>query len=323
MNGPTNAPGSRATAAPASSAPQADTPWRAGRFDTRGGPKRVLFGRVYEDVSIELQVFAPRAGQPVFCIASAGCTALALAQQHPVTAVDINPVQLSYAQSRLDGGPMIVGTAERLMGLGRAALVPFGWRRAAIERFLAMSDPVDQVNFWREHLETRPVRFLMDLGLSISNLKLVYSSPLLACLPDRLGEVMRGRLRRTFAHHANATNPHARALLLGDPSPTPPPPPQPIQLKCADAAGYLESQPPASFAGFSISNILDGAPAAYRSRLYAALRRAALPGAMVVQRSFSEPAQFYGARAPSNRAQDDRSVLWGVVDVREVTALEE
>ena len=317
-------PDSGAAAAPASSTVAADTPWRAGRFDTRGGPQRVLFGRVYEDVSIELAAFAPKAGQPVFCIASAGCTALALAQQHPVTAVDINPVQLAYAQSRLDGGPMLVGTAERLMGVGRAALVPFGWRRATIERFLSMTDPVDQVNSWHAQLQTRPVRWLMDLGLSISNLKLVYSSPLLACLPDRLGEVMRGRLRRTFAHHANATNPYARALLLGDPSATPAQPPaHPIALACADAAGYLESQPPASFAGFSISNILDGAPAAYRIRLHAALRRAAMPGATVVQRSFSEPAQFYGTRRAYNRAQADRSVLWGVVDVREVTALED
>jgi hypothetical protein len=305
----------------AASAAPADTPWRAGRFDTRGGPKRVLFGRVYEDPAIERQAFAPMQGEPVFCIASAGCTALALAQQHPVTAVDINPVQLDYAQSRLDGGPMLVGTAERLMGVGRAALVPFGWRRATLERFVAMTDPVDQVNFWRANLETRPVRFLMDLGLSISNLKLVYSSPLLACLPDRLGEVMRGRLRRTFAHHANATNPYARALLLGDLSPTPPRPPQPIVLACADAAGYLESQPPARFGGFSISNILDGAPPAYRARLFAAIRRAARPGARVVQRSFSEPAQFYGTATPHNCAEEDRSVLWGVVDVREVAQL--
>jgi hypothetical protein len=321
MNDPDSA-GAAASATTSATTP-ADTPWRAGRFDTRGGPQRVLFGRVYEDASIELAAFAPMAGQPVFCIASAGCTALALARQHPVTAVDINPVQLAYAQSRLEGGPMRVGTAERLMGVGRAALLPFGWRRATLERFLSMTDPVDQVNFWRDALETRPVRWLMDLGLSISNLKLVYSSPLLACLPDRLGEVMRGRLRRTFAHHANASNPHARALLLGDPGPAVPLPPQPIRLACADAAGFLESQPPASFGGFSISNILDGAPAAYRARLNTALRRAAMPGAMVVQRSFSEPAQFYGARRAHNRAQEDRSVLWGVVDVREVAALED
>lgn len=294
----------------------ADTPWRAGRLDARGGPQRVLFGRVYEDVAIELAAFAPLAGAPVACIASAGCTALALARQHPVSAIDINPVQLDYAQARAAGAPMHLGTAERVMAVGRAALAPFGWRRATLDRFLAMSDPVDQVNFWRTQLETRPVRVLMDLGLSISNLKVVYAAPLLACLPDRLGEVMRARLRRTFAQHANATNPYVRALLTSDPAPPAAAPAHPIEFVCSDAAGHLERCAPASIAGFAISNILDGAPAAYRARLYAAIRRAALPGAQVVQRSFSEPAQLPWLDPAYNVAARDRSVLWGVVDVR-------
>lgn len=294
-----------------------DTPWRAGRLDARGGPKRVLFGRVYEDVAIELAAFAPMAGKPVFCIASAGCTALALAQQHPVTAVDINPVQLDYARERLAGAPMQLGTAERLMAIGRTALAPFGWRRASLTRFADMDDPVEQVNTWRTEFETRPVRWLMDLGFSVSNLKLVYSAPLLACLPDRLGEVMRARLRRTFAQHPNARNPYLRALLLGDPDPLAPTPPHPIEFVCRDAASYLEGCEPGSVAGIALSNILDGAPAAYRERLYAAVRRAAAPGAMVVQRSFSEPGFFHGGRDEGfNVAARDRSVLWGVVDVR-------
>ena len=46
----------------------ASTPWAAGRFDTRGGPRKVLFGQMYEDVGIERAAFAPRAR--VFCVAS-------------------------------------------------------------------------------------------------------------------------------------------------------------------------------------------------------------------------------------------------------------
>jgi hypothetical protein len=291
----------------------ADTPWRAGRFDARSGPMRVLFGRVYEDVEIERRVFGSTNPEtPLFCIASAGCTALALAHRHPVTAVDINPVQLDYARARAAGAPMQIGAAERLMSLGRMALVPFGWRRSTLESFLSLVDPVSQVAFWRDRLETRPMRWLMDLGFSVSNLKLVYSSPLLACLPDHLGQVMRGRLRRCFAQHPNAGNPYARALLLGDPPPPAPPPTNAIRFVCSDAASFLESCPPASFGGFSLSNILDGAPQSYRARLFAAVRHAAMPGAMVVQRSFSEPA----GPTPYNLAGQDRSILWGVVDVR-------
>ena len=58
----------------------AGTVWTHGRFDARGGPGKVLFGRMYEDASIEAGAFPP--GGRVFCIASAGCTAMRLA---PVT----------------------------------------------------------------------------------------------------------------------------------------------------------------------------------------------------------------------------------------------
>ena len=44
------------------------TPWDAGRFDTKRGPKQVLFGRMYEDVAIEEAAFVPRGR--VFCMGS-------------------------------------------------------------------------------------------------------------------------------------------------------------------------------------------------------------------------------------------------------------
>jgi S-adenosylmethionine:diacylglycerol 3-amino-3-carboxypropyl transferase len=58
----------------------AETPWEAGRFDRHGGPRKVLFGRMYEDASIEAGALRP--GGRVFGIASAGCMALALAAQN-------------------------------------------------------------------------------------------------------------------------------------------------------------------------------------------------------------------------------------------------
>jgi len=287
-----------------------DTPWAGGRFDQRRGPRRVLFGRMYEDPEVELRAFPE--GTPVFCIASAGDTALALAARHPVTAVDINPVQLDYARQRLAGAPARVGSAERLLGFGRALLPLAGWRRRDLETFLAFDSVDAQLALWRERLDTRRFRAGLDLLLSVTGLRSVYASPFLRVLPSHFGRVMRGRMERCFARHPNAANPYARALLLGEAPPPAPPPRHPIDLVCADAAAYLESCEPGSYGGFTLSNVLDGAPAEYRDRLLAAVARAARPGAVRVLRSFGEPT----APSPTNLAGDDRSMLWGVVEVQ-------
>jgi S-adenosylmethionine:diacylglycerol 3-amino-3-carboxypropyl transferase len=292
-----------------------DTPWAQGRFDQRLGARRVLFGRMYEDPAIELRAFAP--GAPVFCIASAGDTALALATQHPVTAVDINPVQLDYARRRLAGAPPRPGSAEKLLAFGRALLPLAGWRRRDLETFLAFDSVAPQLAFWREHLDTRRFRAGLDLLLSVTGLRSVYATPFLQVLPSHFGRVMRGRMERCFARHPNASNPFARALLLGEPPPSVTPPGHPVSLLSADAAAYLESCEPGSYGGFTLSNVLDGAPPGYRDRLLAAVDRAARPGAVLVLRSFAEPP----ASSPTNHAGDDRSMLWGVVEVTRPPAL--
>lgn len=290
------------------------TAWERGRFDARSGASKVLFGRMYEDAEIELSAFRP--GGRIFCIASAGCTAMKLAPRHEVVAVDINPRQLAYAERRLAGAPAIRGTAERVMGFGRAFAPLVGWRRGRVRAFLELDDPAEQMDFWRRHLDTRRFRAAFDALLSATVLGAVYASPFLGFLPRKLGAVMRGRMERCFALHPNRTNPYARALLLGDLSGEPPPPPGKILLVNADAAAWLERQPAASFDGFTLSNILDGADEAYRRRLFAAVERAAAPGAVRVLRSFAEPPEAVS----SNRAALDRSMLWGIVDVQPCAA---
>ncbi len=292
----------------------ADTPWGRGRFDALAAPQRILFGHMYEDVAVEAQAFAGRGR--IFCIASAGDTALALAEQQPVVAVDINPVQLAYARARLGGAPAQTGTAERLMGFGRALLPLAGWRRARVEEFLALEATAGQLAFWHAHLDTRRFRAGVDTLLSLTGLRRVYASPFLGVLPPHFGAVMRSRLERGFARHPNATNPYLRALLLGDYPPAAKPR-HPVELVYADAAGYLESARPGSFDGFTFSNVLDGAPASYRARLLAAAQRAGSPGARMVLRSFAEPSRPF----PTNRAEEDRSMLWGLVDVTEPASM--
>jgi S-adenosylmethionine:diacylglycerol 3-amino-3-carboxypropyl transferase len=294
----------------------ASTVWERGRLDGRSGKRQVLFGSMYEDPAIELAAFRP--GGRVMCIASAGDTAMALAPQHEVVAVDINPVQLAYAKHRLAGGEAVRGMAERVMGIARALAPLVGWTRTRIETFVALDDRDEQLAYWREHLDTRRFRFAFGALMSVRALRAFYSSPLLACLPPRLGRVMRARMERCFAHHANRANPYARLLLLGEATGHGLPPEAcRVELVQADAAAYLEAAPAGSFDGFTLSNIVDGVDAAYRARLFAAVRRAAAPGAVVVLRSFSEPA----SARDTNQADRDRSMLWGAVDVIVADAL--
>jgi S-adenosylmethionine:diacylglycerol 3-amino-3-carboxypropyl transferase len=293
-----------------------ETPWEAGRFDAKGGPKKILFGRMYEDAAIEESAFAP--GGRVFCIASAGCMAMALASRHEVTAVDVNPVQLAYAEQRAAGGPTRIGSAERVMNVGRRLMALFGWRRGTIESFLGLEHPEEQMAFWNRHLNTLGFRLAIDTLFSVRWLRSVYASPFIEILPPRFGRVMRLRLERCWRTHPNRTNPYARALLLGDVSEEPRrSASEPIRFVCADAAGFLESCAAGSFDGFTLSNILDGAPDRYRERLFAAVRHAGKPDGAVVLRSFAEP--LHGST--TNQAIRDRSILWGVVDIRGVRAL--
>jgi hypothetical protein len=287
------------------------TAWERGRFDARDGPHKLLFGYMYEDAAIELDAFRP--GGRVFCIASAGCTAMKLGPHHEVVAIDINPSQLAYVEHRLRGGSSQPGTAERILAFARALGPLAGWWPSRVRTFLDLNDPVEQMAYWRRYLNTKRFRAALDLLLSVPTLRSIYASSFLHFLPPNLGTVMRGRMERCFALLSNRTNPYARSLLFGEMSTERfPPEAKDIRLVHADAATFLESEPAGSFDGFTLSNILDGASLAYEQRLFAAVKHAAAPGAVAVLRSFREPPSML----PTNRAAEDRAMLWGIVDVR-------
>ena len=132
------------------------TAWQNGRFHARPGPRMLLFGCMYEDAEIELRAFEP--GGRIFCIASAGCTAMRLAAHHEVVAVDINPVQLAYVQRRLGGGSLQRGSAERILDFARTLAPVAGWTRRTVRTFLDLDDPERQIPYWRRHLDTRRFR---------------------------------------------------------------------------------------------------------------------------------------------------------------------
>jgi S-adenosylmethionine:diacylglycerol 3-amino-3-carboxypropyl transferase len=275
---------------------------------------------MYEDHRIEERAFL--GGPRVFCIASAGCTAFALCPNHDVVACDINPTQVEYVQRRLAGGGREVGSAERVLALMRRFMPLAGWRRRKLAGFLGLADPAEQLISWRNEFDNWRFRTGLALLLSPLWLRSSYSSPLLSSLPPRFDRIVRARMERCFEHHPNRDNPYAWALLMvTDPPDALPELPRlqttKLELVVDDAAAYLERCPRGSFTGFSLSNILDGARPGYRQRLFAAVRHAACPEAHVVLRSFGEPPPGL----QTNQAEQDRSMLWGVVDVRTVEAL--
>ncbi len=286
-----------------------ETAWRAGRFGSTRGSHRLLFGRMYEDAEIEKEAFLGKGR--VFCIASAGATALELADEHEVVACDINPTQLAYAERRAGGAPAERGDAEWAMNFARAFMPLVGWRIRVVRRFLALSDLAEQSAFWSQRLDTRRFRAGFDTLMSPAILRTVYASQFLSFLPSKFGAVLRKRLARGFARHHNASNPFARALLLGEAGEDPRRRAPNVRFVLADAASWLESCPARYFDGFALSNILDGAEPGYRARLSRAVRHAAAAEAVVVLRSFAEPPPEFDR----NRAECDRSMLWGMVDV--------
>jgi S-adenosylmethionine:diacylglycerol 3-amino-3-carboxypropyl transferase len=298
----------------------AATGWERGRFDARRGPEKLLFGQMHEDATIEMAAFRP--GGRVFCIASAGCTAMKLANSYEVVAVDTNPLQFAYVGRRLAGGAIERGTAERILAVLRALAPLAGWYPSRLRAFLELSDLKEQSAYWRRHLDTRRLRTALRILFSRRMLGLIYSDALLESVPPNFGRVIRRRLERGFATHPNHTNPYARAMLVGEfgeeaHSESGSFAQGRIKLVQADAADYLQGQPAGSFDGFTLSNILDGANAAYKKRLFAAVKHAAAPEAVVVLRSFREPL----TTTATNRAAEDRSMIWGIVDVQPAAML--
>ena len=292
-----------------------ETPWQTGRLDAAQGPHRLLFGQMYEDAEIEREAF--NTPGRIFCIASAGDTAMLLSQQHEVVACDINPVQLAYARRHAAGAPREIGDADRAMGFLRS-FTPFtGWRKRQLQEFLALSDGPQQLDFWRSHLDTLRFRAGFVAMMSRPILRLMYSPQFLTALPPHFGAVMRRRLEKGIARHPNAPNPYIHALLLGTEISSPRAVASNIDFVSGDAVSVLESCPPQSFSGFTLSNILDGAAQTYRERLFRAVRRAAIPDAVVILRSFAEPL----TSCNTDHAEGDRSMLWGMVDIRSVGSL--
>lgn len=275
---------------------------------------------MYEDSAIEVDAFAGK--KRIFCIASAGCTAIALAAAgHLVTAVDVNRAQISYVEARLRGGDVRVGRADQFLARGRRLLPLLGWRKSVLREFLELENLDEQIEFWQTRLNTLRWRCMLDLLLHRSLLQIVYASPFTDSLPQHFGRTVRHRIERNWRTHANRTNPYPWRLLIGHQSSSSTGVSSGsrsnLTLTCEDAATYLENCPPDHFDGFTLSNIFDGASREYQTRLLNAVRETAAERAVVIRRSFGEPADAQEERW----ARRDKSMLWGSVSVTKINSV--
>jgi len=304
--------------------------WATGRF-RGGGSAQLLFGRMYEDAAVELD--ALRECRAVLAIASAGDTAMALAAAgHAVTAVDVNPVQIDYLRWRMAGGPPVPGRAERVLDRGRRALAVTGWTPRRLQRLSRMTDCAEQVRMWRS-LTTGLSGLALKALLAPGALRTAYR-PEFAEIAAPLADELPGRIERGLARHPNHDNPWAQALFVGrwpaegehtwaaainDPSAVASAPPTQIRAVVADVVDHLEQAGPGRYDGFALSNILDGAPAAYARRLTGALARLAHPEAVVVLRTLGRGCGL-GSGGGADPAQD-RSLIWGGLTIATVEEL--
>ena len=275
--------------------------------------RALMFGWTHEDTAIELSAFA--GCERVLCIAGGGCTALQLAAaRHKVTAVDVNPAQIAHVRKRASGLASRAGHIETLMARIRKGFPAIGWTPNRLRTFLHFDDAAAQADYWNRVLDTGLWRASLRTLLSRWVLRLAYAAPLVHALPRDFSAIIRQRLARSWAAHPNRGNPYAWRMLAGAAEFDSAPGPQTIRLVCFDAAAFLESCRPDAFDAFSLSNVLDGASSEYAERLRRAVRRAGSRDAVVITRSFAEPAE----QGRWNRVADDRSLIWGSVDVRPI-----
>lgn len=279
-----------------------ETAWSSGRL-AGTGPPRLIFGRMYEDVEVEIRSLPP--GR-VLAIASAGDVAFALAAAgHEVVAIDVNPAQVEYVRDRMAGSSRRPGQADRYLALAARALPLLGMPRDRVKRFFDLDDPGVQVEEWRR-LAGR--RFRAALGLAFGPaLRLAYRSDLVSALPKGFAAELGYRLDHGFGIHPNRSNPLAPALFG---LPAPPARVKGIEVEAAELLEYMRAQPTSSFDGFAFSNVVDGARAGFRDELLVAARRIARSGAVAVVRTLGAPR----SKEDAARAATDRALIWGGVE---------
>ncbi len=147
-------------------------------------------------------------------------------------------------------------------------------------RFLTLSDPAEQADFYKRHWSNLQWRLAMKVAFSKVFLYITHGKAAATLVPDNFSSVMESRLYRALTAFPNASNPYLWQAFFGkynDVGEGLPPYLQTInhsaiaanldnlRLTCADTLAWLVGQPAGSIDYFGLSNILELLPQDYAS----------------------------------------------------------
>ena len=105
----------------------------------------------------------------IFCIASAGCTAMALATRHRGHRRRHQSGAAPYAEAARRRRPEAASVPPSASSASAAGASAFGWRRRTLASFLALEHPVDQMAFWNRHLNSAAFGWPVETLLSVAS----------------------------------------------------------------------------------------------------------------------------------------------------------
>ena len=197
------------------------------------------------------------------------------------------------------------GLIERLSrAIALGLQLSFGARR--VRRMFAFRDSKKQRAYYRRSWEKGLWHAAFSILLSKPILRLLYARGFTSQVPTHFAQQIKARVDDVFTRFPAATNPYLQQTFRGQIPLRDESLPFVLQhenfdiiranlnsvaLRHADAASYLEAQPPDSIDFFALSNILEVTTIEYSKQLFRAVYRAATPNAMVCLRSIFPPTE--------------------------------
>jgi len=272
--------------------------WRAA-----GSNRRPRFSRMREDYRTEQQVIEVLGDvRYAATIASAGCTALALAPrvQRRLWALDTAPAQTAYVEQRLRGrSPLPDGRLELMLERGRTLLEWLGVSRADLFRMVNDPEPARRLAIYERLFEQGKAGRWLRRCMGPTVIGFMVRLPLGPVLPTNAVDELFSKLKRAIGRPDAPANPYLWQLVCGCDPPDwhlpslPPHEAKNVEVVTADFIEWSRQASAGDLDFLALSNILELASGTTWQRVLAGASRLLRPGGVALVRSvFSWPQEF-------------------------------